>query len=376
MKNYENSPSTNSDLEDSQDNLGNYKYFQNNVSSKLIGTGLNKDGTQGYAFETTRLPIDKIEQYYVKDTDTLIGMFDGQVAESDHYMNGEPRHTGPVDRAIYLDKSARPVARIVRKLHDTLANSDTSKVPPASFLNIDKEDYLLAMGFDARELQNIDPDLVSLDKLDPGYRQQILAEIRAQYLSSEDLAKVDENNIQEVWDYPTILDGQHVAIVDEVKSSGNSLRIADQLISLAIPEANTEPMYWSVPGLNRWTVTDDEGRTHSEFAASRVPVWYNSDSVDGRLGIADRNPQKAEQSRSKRVRLGKHVLSTMLPGGMDATSKMIAHDISLLSKRLENGQVNYVPGDDFEDEVYKQKIEQYWGMKFKDWLAARRRGDL
>lgn len=376
MKNFENPAATNSNSESYSDSIEDYKYFQNNISSELVGTGLNKDGTQGYAFKTERIPIDKIEQYYVKDTDTLIGMFDGLVAESDHYMEQEPRHQGPVDRAIYLDKSARPVARIVRKLHSSLANSETSKVPPASFLNIDKEDYLLAMGFDARKLQNIDPNLIDLDKLDPGYRQQILAEIRAMYLSADDLAKVDENNIQEVWNYPTILDGQHVAIVDEVKSSGNSLRIADQLISQAIPEAKTEPMYWSVPGLNRWTVTDEDGQTHSEFATSRVPVWYKSDSIDGRLGIADRNPQKAEKSRSKRVRLGKHVLSTMLQGGMDSTSKMIAHDISLLASRLEDGQVKYVPGDDFEAQVYKQKIEQYWGMKFKDWLAARRRGDI
>lgn len=375
MKNPELSTSTPSD-ETYDYSENNYKYFQHNTSSKLVGTGLNKDGTQGYAFETNRIPIDKIEQYYVGDTDTLIGMFDNEIQESSHYMNETQRYNEPVDRAIYLDKSARPVARIVRKLHDKLANSEDSKVPPASFLNIDKEDYLSAMGFDARELQNIDPELVSLNKLDPDYRKQITAEIRAMYISADDLAKIDEDNIQDVWNYPTILDDQHVAVVDEVKSSGNSLRIADQLISEAIPEAKTEPMYWSVPGLNRWTVTDSDGESHNEFAATRVPVWYDSDRIDGRLGIADRNPQKAELSRSKRVRLGKHVLSTMMDGGMDMTSKMVVHDISLLAKRLEDGRVKYIPADDYDNDAYKQKIEEYWGMNFKDWLAKRRKGDI
>ncbi len=353
-----------------------YQYFQHNVQSKLTGTGLNADGTQRYQLSQEQLPIDTIEQYYVTDTDTLIGMFENTIHDSEHYLEGQQRFDEPIDRAIYLDKSARPVARLVRKLHPQLASQPDRRVPPASFLNIDKEDYLSAMGFDARELQNIDPHLVSLDKLDPEYRKQITAEIRAMYIDSQHLAALDETNLQAVWDMPTILDGQHVAVIDEVKSSGNSLLIADMLIREALPEAKIEPMYWSVPGLNRWTVTDDDGQSHAEFAAARVPVWYDNSRVDGRLGIADRNIQTAERSRSKRVRLGKHVLSTMMKGGMDPTSRQVAHDISLLADRLDQKQVRYIPSPDYDDTTYQQKIEAYWGMSFADWLAKRRANKL
>src|SRR3989344_8440513 len=98
---------------------------------------------------------------YVKCTDGLIGKMDGTIPlrQSVVYvwdgdrLKEERRDLQPPTSVIYLDKSARPVAWLVRNLWPGLARvtgteySD-NQIPPRPreyFLNIDKNDWLARM---------------------------------------------------------------------------------------------------------------------------------------------------------------------------------------------------------------------------------------
>ena len=72
-----------------------------------------------------------------------------------------------------------------------------------SFLNIDKKTYLASMGLsrssDGDEgYQNPDIDKISLDRLHPKFRKNVIQQIRALYLYPEDLDKIDENDLSDV----------------------------------------------------------------------------------------------------------------------------------------------------------------------------------
>lgn len=75
-----------------------------------------------------------------------------------------------------------------------------------------------------KNIQKPDIENIDIDRIDPRLLNKFVASIRSQYLSPEDLKEVNEDNFEEdVWNYPTVLDGKHVAILDEVKSSGATL---------------------------------------------------------------------------------------------------------------------------------------------------------
>lgn len=137
-----------------------------------------------------------------------------------------------------------------------------------------------------KNIQKPDIKNIDIDRIDPRLLNKFVASIRSQYLSPEDLKEVNEDNFEEdVWNYPTVLDGKHVAILDEVKSSGATLTIAEQLINRALQgKANLEPIYWSVPTLKTWK-SESGLLVPDEFAAHYVPPWYDSDTSDGRYGI-------------------------------------------------------------------------------------------
>lgn len=158
----------------------------------------------------------------------------------------------------------------------------------------------------------------------------------------EDIDKIDENNLDDVWSYPTVFDGQRVAIVDETRSSSATLRIADMLLQEAFPDAHIEPVVWSVPPLFRWSLTKDDGSVESHFAAYHVPVWYDSKSSEGRGGIDDNNPELLAKSNKKTERIGRHVLSVMRTE-MDSKSRELLDDFALLAKRFSDGDIPYRP---------------------------------
>lgn len=351
-----------------------YKIIQDSGELDTSVTGYDKNGSAVFgklgAENLLQRNMKDIEAQYVTDTDALAGIFTSDVKESKHFLDKKARYPDePVTHAIYLDKSARNVSSIINKLWSPLIGKSSEEIPEASFLNIDKEKYLLAMGFPARELQRPDLDKISLDKLHPKFHKDIIQQIRALYLRPEDIDKIDENNLDDVWSYPTVFDGQRVAIVDETRSSSATLRIADMLLQEAFPDAHIEPVVRSVPPLFRWSLTKDDGSVESHFAAYHVPVWYDSKSSEGRGGIDDNNPELLAKSNKKTERIGRHVLSVMRTE-MDSKSRELLDDFALLAKRFSDGDIPYRPDPSSYGGVVgaKHRIEEFYGMPHKDVL--------
>lgn len=315
----------------------------------------------------THRPIEDVERRFVNDTNAVIAIFNGEVDESNHYANNRPEYEGPIDSCIYLDKSARPVCDIISQLWTTLSPTDINYIPSPSFLNIDKEDFSISMG-EVENIQNPDLSNIDINRMDPGYLKRVTSSIRAQYLSREDLEKIDEGNFnEEVWNFPTVLDGKHVAILDEVKSSGATLEIAKQLIDHALlGKAKLEPIYWSVPA--RINFNRREGNeVYHEFAAQNVPPWYDSDTSDGRYGINNNDPEVLAQSSSKRERLGRYILS--VSRALDDSSKLLQQDIAIMVQKTKDRQIPVTPIP--HSRVSAERISQFYGgIPFKDLREA------
>ncbi len=339
-----------------------YKVLQNSGELDKTVTRTGGKGPNEYGNLKNYLPrkIEQVEEEYVSDTAILCDIYRDLISKSEHFLDGEARHKGKIEDAIYLDKSARNVNNIVKELWSILTKQPNDEIPKASFINIDKGRFLVEMGFPAIDTEHPDLSQISLDRLTPEFRKKCTQSIRALYLSPEDLAKLDENNPDEVWQYPTILDGKRVAIIDEVRSYSATLRIADMLIQEAIPEARLEPITWSVPMIFRWS-TLVKGELKNNFAVDHSPVWYDEASSEGRGGIDDLKPELLEKSPDKRKRLGRHVLS-IIRDEMDQMSKDLLTDFSLLAQRLKDGHIIYRPRT---KEVHRM-VEAYYGVPFSE----------
>lgn len=355
-------------------NKHSYEYLWRNATLKLTSSSGN---SMRPVAET--MPIEQIERHYLQDTDTLIGLLDGSITDEDceqSYPN--KMYKGPTDEVIYLDKSARNIYLLVHGLWSELSDG-IAKKPKANFLNIDKEEYLQYMGFgiNGENLQDIDTDMVDIDRIDKDALSEMLVRIRCLYLNPEDFGKIDEDNLQEAWNLPTRLDGKNIAIVDEVKSSGNTLNIALQLLKRAFPNTNFNGYYWSAPPILRWRITSLDGVTEeSQFAVARVPVWYDAETSRGR-GIDDKNNEFSGQSKYKFQRIGKYILSIPyldpdtgdVRKTIEPVTAAVRSDLKKLVKRFKSKEVhNFVPSglrayDDFE-----QKIEKYYGITYTEWI--------
>lgn len=357
-----------------------YNNLHENVTHDIRSDGRDpRTGAERYRIVATPIPIHQIERNYMRNCDTLAGIFDGSIVESESFLRGSSRYGGkPVEHAIYLDKSSRPVQLLMRK---TWSGLSEGVLPHASYRNIDKHNWVQLMSPDTENPDAPDIDRISLSNVSylgpeaEGSLREQIARLRATYLSRSDLEKINESNVaEEVWNYPTTLDGKKVAIVDEVKSSGATLTIADLLLRAAVPEAKFEPVYWSTPGVLQWEVYSPEGDPLSrEFMAKTVPVWYDGSSSYGR-GIRDLNPVEAQLSESKKQRIGAYVLS--LPYSqevrMDSRSIAIREDLLRMAERFNSGQLEYLPSVDRSDRDFRLRVEQYYGMSYRDWLERRR----
>lgn len=210
-----------------------------------------------------------------------------------------------IDHAIYLDKSARPVADLV----DTMWGqySTTADNPPvAHFLNIDRMSFLNMAGKNVTEVSSNDKikeawsDVVRERKSDPEqkarWRKQA-ANIRQ--LFTEEL--VDDGDIEAIFSAESSLDGKSIHIIDEVKSSGATLGLAVDLLKEAFPDANiTSSYFWSGDKKN---VSQFKKDGQSFVTLQTVPIWYEKDYTAGR-GIGDTSPVYFQQLEEHYKSLG------------------------------------------------------------------------
>lgn len=325
--------------------------------------------------------IEKLESMYLSCSDGLIGIQDGSITVDQDTIGDNAKYTfsefdgQPSDHVVYLDKSARPIQYLIAGLWDSLAKPSATK-PEHSFVNIDKEIWLQQMNVPIHRLQNPQPEDYNFDNIDKQLLKDRINQLRAIYIKPEFIDQIDENNIESCKDLPTVLDGQNVLIVDEVESSGYTLKIALELYKRAFPNTKFGTAYWASPRKISWTVNEKDGTESKEFAASWVPFWYDSDTAYGR-GIGDIDPVYSASSEDVRIRLGKFLLSAPINNQTnsgfeiinDTRSKQTYSDLDLIISRFHEGKILYKPSPsrlDFE----KRAVEFNSLRSMDEYVAA------
>jgi hypoxanthine phosphoribosyltransferase len=216
-----------------------------------------------------RWNIDKTLSNYLGFTANTIAALDGSTER--------PR----TDVAIYLDKSARPVQKLVHALWNDFAAKDeeTGEIvaePDATFLNIDRLVWSRRVGLNVDDEMHLKDNsgvkrkagYIDFKKKveQDGFRKEDLAAIRALFIEGGRTT----DNIDEIMQTPTILDGKNITIIDEVSDTGATIDIAKDIIKAAVPEAASVNGYVFS---NFGTIVTDSGS--KQMAGS--PVWYPKD---------------------------------------------------------------------------------------------------
>lgn len=170
------------------------------------------------------------------------------------------------DEVVFLDKSARPVAWLVKALWPILARVPGTRyaadqvpaLPGLRMVNIDREQWWDQTG--ASETGVIDVGRLPA---------AVIVSLRSVFLLREPPRGAD------VFSLPTSMDGRKVLIVDEVSVSGDTLRIALGLLARAFPTADLRACHWMTPSM----VRDSSGTR----VPTDLPIWYRADTPAGRL---------------------------------------------------------------------------------------------
>jgi hypothetical protein len=244
--------------------------------------------------------------------------------------------------AVYLDKSARPVAWMVHAFWDQLApqNEDDS-VPPEpqiKFLNIDREQWSAVTG--RTEADNLDVKAI------PAQRIEELRKVLA--------AKGARISEDEPYAGPSELDNKRVMVIDEVSVSGDTLRLAEGVMKRAFPNtASQKGEYWM------------QGRVKTDKRTSvarntELPVWYSDKVTTGR-GVGDRDTTKSQQSNSVRQRVGGYWLSTNFREP-DEKGLQLRKEINQMAEDLKVHDMVYKPSIYWPREPRMKRVERLNGV--------------
>lgn len=292
---------------------------------------------------------EQLQTEYVNLTDELVRQMTEGVFVTDR-VTGERIKKVP-DFVVWLDKSARPVQWLTSDLWPILAaDSQTGEVPsmPKSrFINIDREQWV----------NTVDPSgngHMDIGRVD----QSIIRSLRSVFvepkLKTTGLDEKIDNAMSE-------LDGKTVLIVDEVRSSGNTLKIAQKFFERAFPTTSIATTHWM-----KATVNIGNRKAGVAEGNADLPVWYREDTEFGR-GVGNRDERDSRRSSSRTQRLGGWFLSTALPKVeiqdkktgtikkvLDPESKMLRHELHQLAEDVRNGEILVVPSllrEDYDERV-------------------------
>ena len=249
---------------------------------------------------------------------------------------------GGFDRLIFLDKSARPVAVLMRLAWPVLAPAvahagagPLPRLPDCTYLNIDRLQW--------REL--MDPQGVG--------RFDASALPKGPITGLRDAFRPSQRS-DATW-----LDGQRVLVVDEVRVSGDTAAIATKLLSRAFPRATFEATQWMTPKL----VVKSGGNRYN----NQLPVWYRDDTMLGR-GIGDRDPAWSSEHANARIRSGAWFFSRPL-AAPDQASVRLRIELRSLVGSLLRGEVLFVP--DFDRDDLEERCRLFNGIELGDLRQAR-----
>jgi hypothetical protein len=261
---------------------------------------VSNEANASFEPETTYEILKSLEMRaeYITYTDGLIS----RLAESE------------TDVAIFLDKSARPVAWLVKELWNTLApvNKQTGqimKMPEIKFLNIDREQWGPFIG------------------------------------RSED----------------------RTGRIDEVRTSGDTLKMSEGILKRAFPDAaDIEGFYWMPKPAERDTKS-------GMLISGEVPVWYSDRVVTGRL-VANRDENKSANSNSSRQRAGALWLSTNFKGEHDESGRQLKREVKRLAEDFKEHKIPYIhsPIWNSELEPWADRIARFDGLTLHEYAGLKR----
>lgn len=171
------------------------------------------------------------------------------------------------DVAVFLDKSARPLAWMVAEFWPVFAPN--KPMPEFKFVNIDAAQWANLPGDGARpteeDMANVEVSNDEIVKL-----REIFTPKYAQSHDGE-YSELARGNT-------TYLDGKKVMVIDEISTTGATLQFSNKVMHQAFPEA-TEiyPVAW----MHATFVKKGQGLYPRE-----IPVWYHHRREEGR-GVGD-----------------------------------------------------------------------------------------
>lgn len=274
---------------------------------------------------------------YVRLTDNLIHtMVEGVDVKNQKTGDVEKR---PVDFVVWLDKSARPLSYLTRKLWPIMAMDSHGRIPDEPehrFVNIDRNQWT----------SYIDPEGVGRTNVD-ALDASIIRSLRSIFLKNPNDRR--EGLTERIDESPSQLDGKQVLIVDEVRSTGRTLSYAQNLFARAFPSANLGTAYW----MNEITVLRNGATGNAD-----LPVWYSDTTEYGR-GVGNRNVDRSRKSPNSVQRMGAWFLSTAFVG-TDPSSVQLRKELRQLARDVKEGNMLVEPSrdrDDYEERVMRLNNE-------------------
>lgn len=252
------------------------------------------------------------------------------------------------DTVVYLDKSARPLDGLARKVLKNVIPE--RKRPVSKFLNIDRNQIFTELGFgisdgyfnDGTENNGIAKTSHFINRWQTETSQEakdrILASVRSQFLDKN--AEIDMNApeseiIQQILNAKTTVEGKKVMAVDETSFSGATIGVAGFLLRKALPEAKVNDN-----GFTFWESEDKQIKSsvngEIKLTHGSVPVWYDKNNDFGR-GIGERD----ENYHNKRFENN--------PTRLNLLRKIGA---SVLASPHRDVNEKYLRDDDYEDLIY------------------------
>ena len=264
------------------------------------------------------------------------------------------------DELVFLDKSARPVAWLMRSLWPTLGFKDFDEndqpiiesMPDMKFLNIDREQWEPTMGrSEGKDGEGITLKYVSDDTID-----SLTGLMSERTLNSDEYVTKDEK---------TFFDDKNILIVDEVSASGDTLRIAEALLGKAFQNAaSIEGVHWMAP-------EKVFNKKSGGMQNAKLPIWYSSSTPFGRL-VGNRDSAKSYSSPSSRQRRGGQFLSTRFDEP-DAMGITLRREMAQLGQEVAAGLMPVVPSIDRpdDDKFYENYMRHVNGLSSREFSSLR-----
>jgi len=263
--------------------------------------------------------------------------------------------TQETDAAIFLDKSARPVAWLVKVLWPILApvnpkTGEQFKLPDIHFLNIDREQWGAILGRSEDSEGGID-----IKRL-PSERLKELRQIFAPVVS---FSKESDKSL---------FTNKKVMVIDELRQSGDTLDMAEKILEQAFPDAaEIKGAYWMYGRVKRDPAS-------GAMVGTEAPVWYSDTEITGRL-VANRDVRKSLESNSLRQRIGRYWLSTNFRRP-DLKGRQLKQEVKWLSEDLRAHRLIYEPSllwDSLDSpESIAERIRRINNIEVDDFIRLKR----